>query len=438
MEGRPASCRQPASHGNYNSTYAVAHPRVAENGHPVPPRATAFAGDGTGSRRDYTSIGEEAEKRIIAAAAEQGFILTGFAPLRALPERREFFDQWIGEGRAAEMAWLAREPERRIDPRVIDARLRSVVSLAFPYTPPRPRELDWRAELRGRIAAYAIGPDYHEIVLAKARVVAEAMTVAIPGASGRVYVDTGPVFEREWAMEARLGLDRAQHQHPQSLQRIVFFPGGNPDGCGIRGERRALSGTLRNVPRCLDLCPTGALTEGYRLEPRLCISYLTIEHRGAIPLAMRAQIGNWIFGCDVCQEVCPWNDDHTRAAPTIEELTPSLAELMALDDDGFRQRFARSAIKRTKRRGLLRNAAMVLGNSGNPAAVPILARTLRARPKRWCDRMRRGRSDKSAVRPRGGRSNRRAYASRTRRCTKKSRRQLRTLSLERRRAMNNT
>jgi epoxyqueuosine reductase len=318
----------------------------------------------------------EAEKRIIAAAAEQGFILTGFAPLRALPERREFFDQWIGEGRAAEMAWLAREPERRIDPRVIDGRLRSVVSLAFPYTPPRPRELDWRAELRGRIAAYAIGPDYHDIVLAKARVVAEALTVAMPGAIGRVYVDTGPVFEREWAMEARLGwigrntniLNRYNGSYfflAEILTDAEFEASGEP--------YREHCGTCR---RCLDLCPTGALAEGYRLEPRLCISYLTIEHRGAIPLAMRAQIGNWIFGCDVCQEVCPWNDDHTRAAPTNEELTPSLAELMELDDDGFRQRFARSAIKRTKRRGLLRNAAVVLGNSGNPAAIPILTRTL--------------------------------------------------------------
>jgi epoxyqueuosine reductase len=316
------------------------------------------------------------EQLIAKIAQEQGFILTGFAPLRSLSERREFFAKWIAEGRAADMGWLAQEPERRIDPRILDARLRSVVSLAYPYTPPRPRDLDWRAELRGRIAAYALGPDYHDFVLAKARAVADALAVAIPGAISRVYVDTGPVFEREWAMEARLGwlgrntnlLNRYHGSYfflAEILTDAEFEPSGEP--------YREHCGTCR---RCLDLCPTGALTDGYRLEPRLCISYLTIEHRGPIPIAMRPQLGNWIFGCDVCQEVCPWNDDHARAAPINVALTPSLAELMALDDDGFRQRFARSAIKRTKRRGLLRNAAVVLGNSGNPAAIPILARSL--------------------------------------------------------------
>ena len=322
-----------------------------------------------------------AEELIAATAREQGFILTGFAPLRTLNDRTEFFDQWLAEGRAAEMNWLAREPERRIDPRVLDPRLRSVVSLALPYTPPRPPDLDWRAELRGRIAAYALGPDYHDVVKAKARVVADALTAAIPGAITRVYVDTGPVFEREWAIEARLGwfgrntnlLNRYHGSYfflAEILTDAQFEPSGEPyrEHCG-------------SCRQCLALCPTGALTDGYRLEPRLCISYLTIEHRGPIPPAMRPQLGNWIFGCDVCQEVCPWNDDHARAAPINDALMPSLAELMALDDDGFRRRFARSAIKRTKRRGLLRNAAIVLGNSGNPAAIPILMRALGHEPE---------------------------------------------------------
>jgi epoxyqueuosine reductase len=317
-----------------------------------------------------------AEELIATTACEQGFILTGFAPLRSLNERRDFFAQWLTEGRAADMNWLAREPERRIDPRVLDQRLRSVVSLAFPYTPPRPPTLDWRAELRGRIAAYALGPDYHDVVKAKARVVANALTAAIPGAITRVYVDTGPIFEREWAIEARIGwfgrntnlLNRYHGSYfflAEILTDVQFEPVGEPyrEHCG-------------SCRQCLAQCPTGALTDGYRLEPRLCISYLTIEHRGPIPPAMRQQLGNWIFGCDVCQEVCPWNDDHTRAAPINEALMPSLADLMALDDDGFRRRFARSAIKRAKRRGLLRNAAIVLGNSGNPAAIPILVRAL--------------------------------------------------------------
>ena len=321
------------------------------------------------------------EERIAATASEQGFILTGFATLRSLNDRREFFNRWIADGRPADMGWLAREPERRINPRVLDPRLRSVVSLAFPYTPPRPPHLDWRAELRGRIAAYALGPDYHDVVKAKAGVVADAVTAAIPGATTRVYVDTGPIFEREWAIEARLGwfgrntnlLNRYHGSYfflAEILTDALFESSGEPyrEHCG-------------SCRQCLTQCPTGALTDGYRLEPRLCISYLTIEHRGPIPPAMRPQLGNWIFGCDVCQEVCPWNDDHARGAPINDALMPSLADLMALDDDGFRLRFARSAIKRTKRRGLLRNAAIVLGNSGNPAAIPILARALANDPE---------------------------------------------------------
>jgi epoxyqueuosine reductase len=322
-----------------------------------------------------------AEERLTESAREQGFILTGCASLRSLDERREFFDRWLSEGRPADMTWLAREPERRIDPRVFDPRLRSVVSLAYPYTPPRPPDLDWRAELRGRIAAYALGPDYHEVVLRKARVVADSLATANPGALSRVYVDTGPVFEREWAAAARLGwfgrntnlLNRYHGSYfflAEILTDIEFAPAGEPyrEHCG-------------SCRRCLDLCPTGALTDGYRLEPRLCISYLTIEHRGALPHEMRPRIGNWIFGCDVCQEVCPWNDDHARAAPVNDALMPSLSELMTLDEDGFRARFGRSAIKRTKRRGLLRNAAVVLGNSGNRDAIAILAGSIAGEPE---------------------------------------------------------
>jgi epoxyqueuosine reductase len=321
------------------------------------------------------------EEKIASAALDQGFILTGFATLRSLDERRGFFDRWIAEGRSAEMTWLAREPERRVDPRVLDPRLRSIVSLAYPYTPPRPPALDWRAELRGRIAAYALGPDYHGVVLRKARVVSNALDVLIPGAQSRVYVDTGPVFEREWAAEARLGwfgrntnlLNRYHGSYfflAEILTDVELEPAGEPyrEHCG-------------SCRRCLDLCPTGALTDGYRLEPRLCISYLTIEHRGPLPHEMRPHLGNWIFGCDVCQEVCPWNDDHARAAPINHALMPPLSDLMALDDPGFRRRFGRTAIARTKRRGLLRNAAVVLGNSGNPDAIAILARTLAGEPE---------------------------------------------------------
>jgi len=321
------------------------------------------------------------EGTVRRAALDQGFAMVGFAPIRRLDHRVEFFRDWIAEGRPAEMAWLARDPERRLDPRRLDPRIRSVISLAFPYDPPAPPPIDWRAELRGRIAAYALGPDYHDTVLAKARVVAQMLEAARPGIVTRLYVDTGAVFEREWAVEARLGwfgrntsLLNQYHGSYFFLAEIFtdleFAPAAEPyrDHCG----------TCRN---CLDLCPTHALAGGYLLEPRLCISYLTIEHRGPIPRELRPQLGNWIFGCGICQEVCPWNGDAARMAPVNPDLTPALADLMALDDDGFRRRYAGSAIRRTKRRGLLRNAAIALGNSANPAAIPILVGTLETEPE---------------------------------------------------------
>lgn len=319
------------------------------------------------------------EENVTHAAHAQGFILVGFAPVRRLDERAEFFDRWVAEGRQGEMGWLARDPERRLDPRRIDPRLRSVVSLGYPYAAPALPDVDWRAEMRGRIAAYALGPDYHDTVLARARAVAAHLCQARPGALTRVYVDTGAVFERDWAASAGLGwfgrntnlLNRYHGSYfflAEILTDIELEPSGEP--------YREHCGTCR---QCLDLCPTGALAEGYVIEPRLCISYLTIEHRGPIPPALRPGLGNWIFGCDVCQEVCPWNPA-AGAAPN-DALMPSLPDLLSLDDDAFRRRFKGSAVTRTRRRGLLRNAAVVLGNSGNRGAIAVLARALDSEPE---------------------------------------------------------
>jgi epoxyqueuosine reductase len=317
-------------------------------------------------------------KSVIEAAHAQGFAMVGFAKLRALDERREFYRDWLADGRHGAMGYLAREPERRLDPRAIDARLRSVISLAYPYHSPSPPKLDWRGELRGRIAAYALGPDYHDAVLKKARAVADEMA-RIRGSVTRVYVDTGPVFEREWAAEARLGwfgknTTTLNREHGSYFFLAEIFTDLELEP--TRGPYREHCGTCT---QCLDLCPTAALADGYLMEPRLCISYLTIENRGAIPRELRAKIGNWVFGCDICQEVCPWNEPFNESiAP---ELMPFMPDLMALDDAGFSRRFTKSAIKRAKRRGLLRNVAVALGNTGNREAVPVLARAMESEPE---------------------------------------------------------
>jgi epoxyqueuosine reductase len=320
------------------------------------------------------------EKSITEAAYGCGFVMAGFARLRRLNSREEFFRSWLDEGRAAEMGWLARDPERRFDPRTLDSRLRSVISLAFPYLAPAIPQIDWRAELRGRIASYALGPDYHDVVLAKARAVAEIVASSNPEEVTRVYVDTGPVFEREWAAESRLGWFGRNTNLINKYQGSYFFLAEIFTSIELDAPVEPYRDHCGTCRQCLDLCPTNALAEGYLLEPRRCISYLTIEHRGTIPRDLRPAFGNWIFGCDICQEVCPWNSDAQRSATIDDRLMPSLAALMTLDDEGFRRRFAKSAVKRTKRRGLVRNAAIALGNSGNPQAVPILARSLMGEP----------------------------------------------------------
>jgi epoxyqueuosine reductase len=321
-------------------------------------------------------------ERVISNAAEAlGFALTGFAPLRRLDEREEFFRRWIDQGRAADMAWLAREPERRLDPRIRDPRLCSAISLVYPYPAPVPPQIDWRTELRGRIAAYALGADYHDVVLEKTQQVASQIVALRPDAVVRLYVDTGPVLEREWAAEARLGWFGRNTNLINRYSGSYFFLAEIFTDIEFEGSAEPYRNHCGTCRECLDLCPTGALADGLLLESRLCISYLTIEHRGAIPRELRPKMGNWIFGCDICQEVCPWNGDASRAAAVNPDLMPSLGELMALDDAGFRRRYGKTAISRAKRRGLLRNAAIALGNSGNPHAVPILAEVLSNEPE---------------------------------------------------------
>jgi epoxyqueuosine reductase len=318
-------------------------------------------------------------QKIKDASFQQGFALVGFAAIRRLEDREVFYRQWLDDGRHGSMSYLVRDPERRFDPRNLDHRFKTVVSLGLPYHSPMPPKHDWRAELRGRIAAYAMGPDYHDVVLRKARAVADAMTELRSGIITRAYVDTGPVFEREWAAEARIGwfgknttiLSREHGSYfflAEIFCDLELEPSNAPyrDHCGT-------------CTRCLDLCPTNALADGYLMEPRLCISYLTIENRGPIPIELRQKLGNWIFGCDICQEVCPWNEP--LGENLASELVPFMPDLMTLDDAGFSRRFSRSAIKRTKRRGLLRNTAVALGNSGNREAVPVLARSIECEPE---------------------------------------------------------
>jgi len=328
---------------------------------------------------DFLSSVANHEQSIERIAVAAGFARIGFSRVKRLNDREAFYAQWLGQGRHGAMGYLAREPERRFDPRAIDKRFKSVISLLWPYAPPSPPAVDWRAELRGRIAAYALGPDYHDYVLKGARVVSAAIESLCPGAVTPSYVDTGPVFEREWAARARLGWFGKKTLLLTRERGSYFFVAEVLTDLEFDGADAPYREHCGTCSRCLDLCPTQALEDGYVMEPRKCISYLTIENRGPIPRELRAKVGMWLFGCDICQEVCPWN---SRASEEGDDnLMPRLLELMALDDVSFSRRFSKSAIKRAKRRGLLRNAAVVLGNTGNRDAVPALTRVLEREPE---------------------------------------------------------
>ncbi|MEW6297881.1 MAG: tRNA epoxyqueuosine(34) reductase QueG [Thermodesulfobacteriota bacterium] len=308
-------------------------------------------------------------------AAALGFTLCGFTRLTALP-RADFFHNWLARGYAGEMAYLARDPERRLRPALPFPQARSVICLGYPYAPPRVPDLDWRRELRGRIAAYAAGPDYHDTIKAKLTRLIRVLGERYPELWARAYVDTGPLLEREWAYRSGLGWFGKNTMLLRKQAGSWFFLAEILVNLDLEGEgpARAHCGTCT---RCLRECPTGALADGYVLKAPLCISYLTIELRGAIPHSLRPHLGNWLFGCDVCQEVCPWNEKFGRPREDlVEELCPSLPALLALDDAGFRARFRRSAVWRARRRGLLRNVTVALGNSQNPAAITPLCHAL--------------------------------------------------------------
>lgn len=312
------------------------------------------------------------------AATEIGFDLCGFAAA-GRPPHADFYRRWIESGHAAEMDYLAHGADKRIDPDLVLPGVRSVISLGIRYAPPPVPSIDWQQQLRGRIASYTVGRDYHDTLRKRLKRLAARLRDLSPGVGHRTYVDSGPVLERDWAAQAGIGwfgkntnLLHKAHGSWFFLAEILTTLEIEPDA--------PIADHCGTCTTCLVKCPTQALRPGYELDARRCISYWTIEHRGAIPREMRAGIGNWVFGCDVCQEVCPWNEKMRPPSPPDDTLQPYLPDLLRLDEEAFRERFRGSAIRRTKREGLARNAAIALGNSGNPSAVPALVQALREDP----------------------------------------------------------
>ena len=315
---------------------------------------------------------EDRKRTILAAGRRLGFRDARVARIEPL-DREAFYEAWLADGRAGDMRFLLHHKKARLDPRTRYPWARAIVSAFFPYDAPPPPLVSWRTELRGRIASYAFGPDYHDVLGNQLERWCQAAQSEIPGLRVRAFVDTGAVFEHEWAARAGVGwtgkhtltLSESRGSYAFLAELLVgaeLDPDPPvPDRCGT-------------CHRCIDACPTQAIEKAFLLDPRRCLSYLTIEHRGVIPPEMRPALGEWIFGCDLCQMACPWNDRATGASRDV--LAPSLAQVLSLDRAAFDRLYGQSAVRRTGRRGLARNAAVVLGNTGNPEAVAPLAAAL--------------------------------------------------------------
>jgi epoxyqueuosine reductase len=309
-----------------------------------------------------------------------GFNLVGVTD-PAPPVHTAFYSDWLAQGYHAEMGYLARPDAvaKRSDPRRIMPETRSILVVGMNYLGDISSLGDAPSSegLLGRVSRYAWGLDYHEVMLEKLHKLARRIDSRTnQPLTYRAYVDTGPLLERELAQQASLGWigKNTSLIHPQ--HGSYFFLGELLLSLDLETDEPSTADRCGNCTACIEACPTGALVAPRTLDARRCISYLTIENRAAIPEPIRPLLGDRVFGCDVCQEVCPWNRRFARPTDqsAFKPLHPSLdlVTLLGLDESAFHARSRGTPLSRPRRRGLLRNAAVVLGNLGDPAAIPAL------------------------------------------------------------------
>jgi len=309
-------------------------------------------------------------------ARDLGFDLIGISPAGSFPEN-QLYKEWLNNGFSGEMNYLGRNPEKREDIKNVLPGAKSVISCALNYNTAHPYSTEKNDDTKGWISRYAWGEDYHDTFKSK---LDELTDYIIFNGSDelecKVYVDTGPVLEKAYGKYAGIGwVGKNTCLINQEIGSWIFlgeiitnieleYDDTVPDRCGT-------------CTRCIDACPTDAIVEPYVLDSRLCISYLTIELKGKIPPDLREGVNNNIYGCDICQDVCPWNrrahvSDKPEFQPRDKLLNPDLSYLAGLSVEEFRNIFNGSAIKRTKRRGLLRNVMVAMGNSGDENSIPYV------------------------------------------------------------------
>ncbi|NWF64901.1 MAG: tRNA epoxyqueuosine(34) reductase QueG [Chloroflexi bacterium] len=314
-------------------------------------------------------------------ARQLGFTLAGvtsFAP----PAHFDIFETWLAAKHHATMEYLASERSRlrRADPSLILPEGKSILVLALPYDRQAEGGMQ-KAEFK--VAAYALGNDYHEVILPKLKEIVQFIEeqVGHPVPS-RYYTDTGPILERELAQRAGLGWIGKNSMLIHPTAGSTFLLAEILLGIEMEFDEPFQTDHCGTCTRCIEACPTQCILPNRTINSNLCISYLTIENKGGIPEPLRPLIQNWIFGCDICQQVCPWNRFAPPANPALEPAIPLpiLTDDLTLTSPQFNQRFKHSPIQRAKRRGYLRNLATAVGNTGSACDIPILEQAAQDEP----------------------------------------------------------
>lgn len=310
-------------------------------------------GEAVTSSRTLTSLVKE-------KARELGFSKVGIARVERLDEEGARLQDWLARGYHATMAWMARDPDKRADVRNIVPNAKSVISLATDYFTPSKHSTDPE---KVKISRYAWGDDYHVVLTPRIEELVRCIKSVRPESNAAFYVDTGPVMDKAWAVRAGIGwLGKHTNVISKEYGSWIFlgeiivdleleYDEPMADFCG-------------SCTACIEACPTDAIVEPYVLDSNKCISYLTIEHKGEFSDELKPHLENWVFGCDICQDVCPWNrfqqpTDDRSFFPRSRNVAPDLKELGTLTSEEFSERYKRSPLKRTKREGLVRNVEAV-------------------------------------------------------------------------------
>jgi epoxyqueuosine reductase len=321
---------------------------------------------------------QDLKETIKEKARQLGFFLAGVTSPDP-PPHYSTFENWLAQGHHGTMDYLATERSRarRASPHEILPECKSILVLATPYSPPLPKEEG--VGVRGQIAAYAQGDDYHDVLPARMKELVQFIEEQVGDlVKNRWYTDTGPILERDLAQRAGIGwigkntcLIHPRHGSYFLLSEILLDLELEPDTPFVTDH----CGTCR---RCIEACPTDCILPDRTIDASRCISYLTIELKDDIPEELRQKIGDWVFGCDICQAVCPWNRFANGGDPALSGHTsaPSLTEELSITPQEFNLRFKRTPVKRARRRGYLRNVAVALGNTGDRHALPVLQNAL--------------------------------------------------------------